>query len=131
MDVKLAYPNFDYCESNYNPMLEQFGEIIIQVDDRDYQGDSRLLYKKENMYGYLQFGWGSCSGCDALQACETYEDLQQLSDCLERSIQWKTFQEMKEFFDKHDWEGDYSWHASEQQLFIQKCKDYLNEQIPQ
>lgn len=127
MDVKLAYPNFDYCISNYNPMLEQFGEIIIQVDDNDYQGDSRLLYKKEDMYGYLQFGWGSCSGCDALQGCETYEDLQRLSDSLETSIQWKTLQEMKDFFDKHDWEGDYSWHESEQKLFIQKCKDYLNE----
>lgn len=30
---------------NYQPMLESFGEIVLQVDDNDYQGDSRVIYK--------------------------------------------------------------------------------------
>ena len=44
------------CWYDYQPMLEEFGEILVQVDEDDYQGDSYLLYKKDNQYGFLVFG---------------------------------------------------------------------------
>lgn len=54
---------------DYKPIVNSFGKIIIQVNDGDYQEDSYILLEDDGRYGYLSFGWGSCSGCDALQAC--------------------------------------------------------------
>ena len=109
------------CIFDYTPILEQFGEILIKVDDDDYQGDSYLIYKKENSYGYLRFGWGSCSGCDALQACNTIQEVQELMDTLYNSIIWfVSLAELKEYFANKDWELEYSWH-------IECFKDFLNQ----
>lgn len=103
----------------YDPMLAEFGEILLQVDDNDYTGDSRVLYQDGTRYGYLQFGWGSCSGCDALQACQSMEEVQKLMDELYASIRWfDTSAEALEFFRTHDWEGDYDWNEEEQKKFV-------------
>ena len=48
---------------DYQPLLESFEyDILLQIDDNDYQGDSRLLFKDGDRFGILTFGWGSCSG---------------------------------------------------------------------
>ena len=115
-------------ESNYQPMLDEFGTIALQVDDDDYQGDSRVLYCDGERWGWLQFGWGSCSGCDALQACESIEEIQTLMDGLYTDIKWfSSTEEALQFFIDHDWKGDYSWHASEQQEFVTKVVALLKE----
>ena len=44
-------------------------DIIIQENDNDYQGDSILIGKDGyGQYYYCEWGWGSCSGCDMMQA---------------------------------------------------------------
>ena len=127
--VQTLYPNeeneFLYI-CNYQPILDSFGKIIIQVDDMDYQGDSRVLYKSGAAYGWLQFGWGSCSGCDWLQACGSWEEVQELADQLENGVKWfgSAFDALV-FFNTHDWEGDYSWHEAEQAEFVRECRKYL------
>lgn len=128
--AKELYPQsgryFSY-DTNYQPMLEEFGKIVIEVDDRGYQGDSRILYENGGKFGWLQFGWGSCSGCDALQACSTIEDVQELMDSLKNEIKWfESKSEALKFFTEHDWEGDYSWNTDEQNEFIAKCIDFLS-----
>lgn len=83
---------------DYQPMLDEFGEILIQVDEKGYQGDSFLIYKDDNKYGFLTFGWGSCSGCDALQACTTISEVQELMDRLYNCIKWfDSLQELKDY----------------------------------
>ena len=44
IDVKEIYEYEPWGWSDYQPMLDAFGKVAIQVDDSDYQGDSRLLY---------------------------------------------------------------------------------------
>jgi len=119
--------NKDYfCVYDYNPMLKEFGNVLIQVDDSDYQGDSRVLYGKDGKLGYLQFGWGSCSGCDSLQACQNYKELQELMDYLNDSIKWfESREECLKFFKEHDWKHDYSCHEEEQEEFIDEVIRYL------
>lgn len=112
--------------TDYQPMLDAFGNIVVQIDDHDYQGDSRVLYDEAGRIGILIFGWGSCSGCDALQACKSIEDVQQLCDELQDEIKW--FDDKNQALQwvlTHDWRGDYSWHRNETQTFITKCVDYL------
>jgi len=110
---------------DYQPLLESLGEILIQVDDNGYQGDSRVLYKKGRKVGWLQFGWGSCSGCDALQGCTTFEEADNLIKELHNSIKWFTPKQALRFFTEHDWFGDYSGRSYEQKEFIEEVLDYL------
>ena len=131
IDVKELYENERWGWSDYQPMLDAFGKVVIQVDDDDYQGDSRLLYDENGEIGVLIFGWGSCCGCDALQACDSLEEVQELCDSLQEDIKW--FDDKKqalEYFTNHDWQGDYSWHQTETKEFINKCIKYLSVDHP-
>ena len=130
MDVAKIYdPNDSWSWSDYDPMLNAFGKIVIQVDDHDYQGDSRVLYDEGLKIGYLIFGWGSCSGCDALQACDTIDEVQKLCNELQDSIKW--FDDRKsalEWFENHDWEGDFCYLNDNTKKFISMAKIYLSEE---
>ena len=123
--AKEIYPNCVspdgyFSVSGYEAMIEEFGKVLVQVDDHDYQGDTRVLYENNGQYGYLIFGWGSCSGCDALQACESVEELDKLIQEICEKITWfDSKQEAIDFFEKHDWEGDYD-RGTEQKEFVEK-----------
>ncbi len=113
--------------ADYNPIIGNLGNVILQIDDNDYQGDSRCLYyRADGAIGYLQFGWGSCSGCDSLQACSSYDDIDQLIIELRDSIRWfSNKEEALHFFNTHDWKGDYSGRSEEQKEFVDKAKALL------
>ena len=114
---------------SYDPILNAFGKIVCRVDDRAYSGDSRVLYDEGDKIGFLMFGWGSCSGCDALQACRTLEEVQKLCDKLQDSIKWFDDRySALEWFSTHDWEGDYSWYAEETKRFVAMAKTYLSKE---
>lgn len=123
-----------YGPSDYDPLLRSWGYgVLLQVDDEDYQGDSRLLLKRwisgGMQYGYLKFGWGSCSGCDSLQACSTLEEIEALRRELHAQIRWGTRPELLEFFKTHDWQGDYDWHHGETRRFV-RAAVVLLEEVP-
>ena len=116
-----------FCAESYQPIIDEIGNVAVQVDDRDYQGDSRILYDNDGRIGYLNFGWGSCSGCDALQACSSFEEVQDLMDGMVNDTKWFDSKgEALEFFKTKDWELEYSWHADEQKDFLKKVEDYLS-----
>ena len=119
-----------YGPSDYTPILDNIGTVLLRDDDDDYQGDSRVLYKDGERIGYLQFGWGSCSGCDALQACNSIFEIQTLMDNLRDSVKWfMNRAEALEWFKTHNWELDYSWHEDNQRRFIKNAIEVLsNEQ---
>jgi hypothetical protein len=111
---------------DYTPMIEAFGKVAIRIDDHGYQGDSRILYDNDGKIGYLLFGWGSCSGCDALQACDDLDDIQKLCDDLQGMIKWfESKEEALTYFREHDWDGDYSWWYDETKEFVAKVIAYL------
>lgn len=112
---------------NYEELLASMGyEIVLQVDDKDYQGDSRVLYRDGDRYGLLIFGWGSCSGCDALYACDKLEEVETLRTDLHNQIIWRDNQsEMREFIANRDWEAQYSYHAEETRDFVAKALELL------
>ena len=123
--------NWDYnffCISDYNPMLNAIGNIIIAVDDENCQGDSRILYQKNNKIGYLIFGWGSCPGCDALRACKNIQDVEELYQSLKKQVKWfNSKQEALDWFTNKDWELEHEYHAKEFETFINKVIKYLKE----
>lgn len=115
-----------YGPSDYSPMVNSFGEILIEQHCDDYQGDSWILLKNNDLYGYLCFGWGSCSGCDALQGCESIEEVAEIYTRLRDSITWRTKEETIKWFDEHDWEGDYgSFYKEDQKKFLDNVQNYF------
>lgn len=116
---------------DYTPIINALGDVILRVDEDDYQGDTWVLLRsKENdKYGFLNFGWGSCCGCDALQACNSYAELQELIDQLEQTTIWfDSAASALIFFQQHDWKGDYCWHSKDFHTFLNKVTALLAQE---
>jgi hypothetical protein len=116
---------------DYGPLLRSWGySVLLQVDDDDILGDSRLLlldrHHADGRFGYLKFGWGSCSGCDALQGCQSLDEIAELRRDLHARIQWGTRAELLAFLRTHDWEGEYDWGA-EQRRFVRAAIALLDD----
>lgn len=104
---------------DYDPIIKSFGEVLVQVDDDDYQGDTRVLLRKGSRFGFLVFGWGSCCGCDALQACDSYQEVDELIDDLENDIKWfDTLAEAQAYIaNDEERQGSYYYHEAEWEKF--------------
>ena len=124
------YPDaeFGFGVWNYQPIINYFGEVLVQVDDGGYQGDSRVLLRDNEKYGILIFGWGSCSGCDALQACRSYQDIDELIGKLANKMKWfDTAEECLRYVENKDWEREWHWHVGNTKHFVEEVKEYLKE----
>ena len=110
LDIVNVYQNYTWKDGDYNPLIESIG-VKILIDESGYGhsgGDSLLLLQRysDNKYGYLCFGFGSCSNCDALKGCDTFKELEELRDQLNDSIKWfDTKEEVLKYLDIKDWEG--------------------------
>lgn len=129
--AKRLYPpdkdgKFDrWAYYDYDSILEYLGNAVVTEFIGNYQGDALVLFKGEdNKWGYLSFGWGSCSGCDALQSCSDYEELGALIKWLEYGINWFSREETLKWFNEHDWKGDFCWSQDKEkvEVFVQRCK---------
>ena len=121
------YKSGRYWISDYQPMLDSFGEIVAQVDEEDYQGDSWVLYRDGDRFGFLTFGWGSCSGCDSLQACgDNLEEVGELMEQLQGSIIWHgSASEMAEYFNTKDFTVEFYASSEYFQRFFGEAQAVL------
>ena len=112
----------------YTPILNSFGDTICRIDIPDsggYHGDTQVLLfdRAADKYGYFLFGWGSCSGCDALLRCKSYEEVDELIESISQSIRW--FDDEKEalrFFTEHDFTTDPSYSEA----FVRFCREFFD-----
>lgn len=118
---------------DYQPILDSFGKILVQVDDSGYDGDSRVFYQFEDRtFGVLQFGWGSCSGCDALQACHSYEEVDELIAHLESQIKRfpSIYSAQTEYFLYNRITEGLMYDISPRQFeFFEKCLKLIQEEL--
>jgi hypothetical protein len=122
--VSPKYEFFD-APASYDPIINSFGSVLVQVDDDDWSGDTRALLHKDGRYGFLNFGWGSCSGCDALRACYNYEQIDELINELEGSIKWfETLGEAQAYVaDNQERQGSYYYHTDKWEEFKSKVAE--------
>ena len=121
MSIEKAQTLFPDCQkdqwfdapSDYSPIIDSFGQVLVQVDEDDYSGDTFALLSKDGQTGFLVFGWGSCPGCDALQDCESYKELGELIENLESGIKWfDSLAEAQAYISDHkDRRGSHYFHA--------------------
>jgi hypothetical protein len=123
-DARIAYDgkadDFD-APCSYDPIVKSIGDVVVEVSDSDYQGDTRVLFKRGEEYGHTTFGWGSCSGCDALQGSDSWKDVAELRNQIANTVVWRSRAEMLDWFATHDWEGDYDYRSEERKCYVDKC----------
>lgn len=96
----------------YEGLIDSFDvDILLDEHDDDYQGDSfYLLRDAENRIGFLSFGWGSCSGCDAYDSASddvrygvNPSALVDLRDELWNDVSWfSSLDDLRDYFNKND-----------------------------
>jgi len=121
----------DVCAvADYLRLVESMNfDIAICIEDETYSGDSRYLLKHGDFYGILIFGWGSCSGCDSLQSCDTIAEVEELRKHLFDSITWGSAIEILSYVRDHDWQGDYSSGSGEMKQFVNNVDTYLTTRM--
>lgn len=115
-------------ESGYHDLVESIGvEVLLSVDESDYQGDSWYLLKDGRRYGFLTFGWGSCSGCDAFEAARyNAAELTKVRDSLESGIHWESSKAaLRKYLEQKDWAVEWFASKSEFAQFRSKAAEVL------
>jgi hypothetical protein len=132
---KNAYFNERYwLPGDYTTLFTLGGEnIVTSVDVGDYQGDSLVLleHPTDGRLALVEYGWGSCSGCDTLQSCEgDLVELQALADSLTPGEdEWKTPTEMVEYFRDRNWSDRYYYRDSAVQSWVKTVIAALTEKV--
>lgn len=119
-NIKKRTYDYDYFDfPSYPRIVGSFGYKVLEYKDfGDYQGDSIIFLQDGEKIGYLLIGWGSCSGCDALQACDSIEEFQELYDGIKNSIIWKgSPRAMIQWIKNRDWAGQWLYN-NEVALFL-------------
>lgn len=87
--VENSYPSYD-------DLINSMGYEVVSADVcGSYQGDYLVLLADGVRRGLLVFGYGSCSGCDTLEAVapwgedEDWKGVVELRDDLKREIHWE------------------------------------------
>lgn len=119
---------------DYRTLMDTFGcDILVWIDDGDYQGDTHALLRQGDEYGILTFGWGSCSGCDTLAAIAEWgtprehvlRELTEFRDRMYDSITWRPRRDMEEYIAGKDFTLEFYWHTQDGQKFIQDVQEYF------
>ena len=87
--------------ASYEGIVESWGyEVVGWETFGDYQGDYFVLLRDGDRWGFVSIGYGSCSGCDALEAaCEDGPSVvEALSEELRTSVRWGSAADLAEFF---------------------------------
>ncbi len=114
-----------YTDDTYTTLVEKRAEILAHEYLGSYQGDVVFLVDGAEGFGLLVIGYGSCSGCDALEACESQEQVDKIGESILEGIKWfDTLQEAKDYILNNDIQ-ELKWYAHDAAWasFIDKVKE--------
>ena len=103
---------------DYEDLIEY--EIVKSFSMGDYEGDYTFhLTDKMGRHGFLVVGYGSCSHCDALQACVTLADVQRLQEEILNDIRWfYSLTELGDWARTYDFKGQWYYYDSQSEEAI-------------
>lgn len=123
-------------EYGYLSLVATLAPIIYYEAQGDYQGTYYILLQHptvQQRYGYLDVGYGSCSGCDTLQGIymasddpqEVAEEIRDFRDQLACDIHWDEARQMRAFLNR---EED-KWYYEDRASFQGWVTDFLDQRI--
>lgn len=123
------YSSWNCVRLGYYSIASKLGdELLIYESDEDYSGSTFALLRSGARFGYLEFGWGSCSGCDAAEAAESYADWKSLFESLRDGILWfDSLQAFLSWANERDWEVQWSWHDGARKFLAAVNEKYGTE----
>jgi len=123
---KLSSPNKTWSSVKYEDLTEATGcEVIDSLYMGSYQGDLLMIVSKDYKFGILSTGYGSCAGCDPLQACRGPDEYAELAKSLYNNIIWKDPDEIIDYLENKDWETEYYGRQEGLPEFIKKIKEQI------
>jgi hypothetical protein len=119
--------------TSYYDMVRSQGKVIHESVIGDYQGDYIYLVESPNgKIGFAVVGYGSCSGCDALQAAMDYGDsernLNDLWESVVSGIYWGNAQEIFDYVNNEEANRFY-YYESDWVNARQEINEILNSMI--
>lgn len=143
MDLSNDFADIKEVNISHQEILERKGFKIDAFEVfGDYQGDYAAIVEKDGKVGLTIIGYGSCSGCDALQAIQPWvwepkreefsseaayeesvnkyenqmaayrEELQGYADNIERNTLFGSYEELKNAITGDD--GKIKWYSSDE-----------------
>ena len=112
-EFKVYFPDLKDEHDYFNvPHMEELikssgCDVIGSLRLGSWSGDVIMVLRANNKFGLLVFGYGSCSGCDALQACDNYKELFDLRENRYDSVVWKEYEEFVDYLKNKDWETEF------------------------
>ena len=95
------------------------------LDIGSYQGDYYYIANYNDKWYFLRIGYGSCSGCDDLLACCTFEDYQNLQNKIKGNIrEFNTLEELIDWLTSED--NDEHWYISSD---AEEIKKYIHKEF--
>lgn len=117
---------FETDSFDYTDAFEGY-EIKVSKTLGSYQGDILYIIQDDDRFGFVGVGYGSCSGCDALQACNTAEDVLSLFNRIRSDIHWED-----NALSLYEWLQDrehnlqwYGYYETELEQFLKEANDFL------
>jgi hypothetical protein len=137
---KLYYATGSSCPCDvplyWDCIVKSWGyEVCLFEVIGSYQGDMLILFHRKDVstqdeWGYTSIAYGSCTGCDSLEwAKSTGAEEVRNTICEEHNkIQWKSAEEMNEWFQGRDWETqiESSIDSKGVQSFIKKAINIIH-----
>lgn len=109
-----------YHPPSYQEGLKSAGiEILEWATFGTYQGDYAVILKEDDTLGFVVIGYGSCSGCDALEACKSNKEYRELLQSVIQNIHWGTKEEL---LSKVNDEFDNNWYRHDNDFAQNKGK---------
>lgn len=111
---KFGRDRYDVDRPSYREIADKIATVMNEWDIGSYQGDTVFLLADGDRRGLLIQGYGSCSGCDALQAVNTPAEAQDLIDDMVRNVHWEDSPgALARWIDARDWAGQWSWYVAD------------------
>lgn len=127
--LKKKFNNNAYGIHYADLVHECCGELLANQCIGDWQGDEHFLVKRGDEYAHVVLGYGSCSHCDTLQACQDAEDpfaeLAEYANDVAGRIMWRTKDEIMTYLKEHDAEGSWYGGGEDWKQFQKECFDAL------
>lgn len=130
--------NYDTSNSpTYEAIVKGWGyDIVAEETFGDYQGDLVFLLADNSRFGWCVIGYGSCSGCDALEAAMGYsweeenngwtDEVIQLANGLYNEVRWfDTAAELAAWLEPNEDAPQWYWYEKEYKEFAIKIRESL------